>query len=250
MIHPALSPEPFVILGMPRTGTHYLEALLNKHPNVLSNGELLNQYDANWPDKSRLLRSNRELLELAYLRCPARKETKVTHVGCKINEPQFRERPGFFSELVRWPGLKVMLVVRRNALEALRSLVQARQSGQWLKFSSDKDTVPPPRVTLSIADCEAYFKTTEDFHTRVTRSFASSNMLEIEYEGLLGGPDKCLSTIWDFLGVPSRQLSGDAMLQRQEQRSLDQTVENFQELRRHFADGPYAGFFDVGGILD
>ncbi|MCW1754918.1 MULTISPECIES: hypothetical protein [Rhizobium] len=65
------------------------------------------------------MRSNRELLELAYLRCPARKE-KVTQRCCKINEPQFRERPGLFSELVRCPGLRVMIMRRRIALEALR----------------------------------------------------------------------------------------------------------------------------------
>ncbi len=62
------SPGPFVILAMPRTGTHYLEELLNEHPNVLSNGELLNTYDTNWFDKDRLAGSDRALLELAYLR--------------------------------------------------------------------------------------------------------------------------------------------------------------------------------------
>lgn len=54
-------------MAMPRTGTHYLEALLNEHPKVLSNGELLNTCDTNWLDKARMLRSDRELLELAYL---------------------------------------------------------------------------------------------------------------------------------------------------------------------------------------
>lgn len=44
------SPEPFVILAMPRSGTHYLEELLNEHPNVVSNGELLNEYGPNWPE--------------------------------------------------------------------------------------------------------------------------------------------------------------------------------------------------------
>ncbi|MCZ4093177.1 sulfotransferase [Sinorhizobium psoraleae] len=249
MTYPAAPPEPFAILGMPRTGTHYLEALLNEHPNVLSNGELLNPYDANWPDKDRLLRSDRELLELAYLHCTARKE-KVTHVGCKINEPQFKERPGFLCELARWPGLKVILVARKNTLESLRSLVQARRSGHWLKFSSDKDMAPPPRVRLSIAECETYFKTTEDFHAQVQSSFAYSNTLTIEYEGLLGDPAGHLATICDFLGVAPLQHSGEVLIKRQEQRSLNETLENFHELRVHFAEGPYARFFEVSNILE
>ncbi|MGX5804160.1 sulfotransferase [Bradyrhizobium sp. Arg314] len=242
MTHPVPSPGPFVILAMPRTGTHYLEELLNEHPNVLSNGELLNTYDTNWSDKDRLVGSDRELLELAYVRFPNESDKKVTRVGCKINEPQFHERPGFFAELVRWPGLKVILLVRKNTLESLRSLTQARQTRQWLKFSSDNDAAPP--VKLAIPCCEAYFKTADEFHDRVACSFASTDLHVVEYESLLDEPSACLATIWDFLRVPAVRLSGTGILKRQEARALDQTIENFKELRRHFAGGPYARFFE------
>ncbi|TIO04244.1 MAG: sulfotransferase [Mesorhizobium sp.] len=249
MTHNEPTPEPFVILAMPRTGTHYLEELLNEHPTVLSNGELLNEYDPNWPSTDRLLGADRELLELAYVRCPMRDYKNVTHLGCKINEPQFRERPAFFAELARWPALKVILVVRRNVLESLRSFVQARESGQWLKFSSDNDTARPPSVRLSIADCEAYFKAADDFHARVMDSFTSTNLLVMEYESLLHEPAQCLGAVWDFLGVPALEPSDNAILQRQETRPLDQTVENFDELRIHFARGPYSRFFDLGDSM-
>lgn len=109
MTHSTLPPQPFAILAMPRTGTHYLEELVNEHPNVLSNGELLNTYDTNWPDKERLLLSDRELLERAFLRYPPHSDKKVTHVGCKINEPQFQERPSFFAELTAWLDLRLSL---------------------------------------------------------------------------------------------------------------------------------------------
>ncbi|MGX9575404.1 sulfotransferase [Mesorhizobium sp. f-mel] len=247
MSHPMPSPGPFVILAMPRTGTHYLEELLNEHPNVLSNGELLNTYDTNWFDKDRLAGSDRALLELAYLRYPNATNKKVTRVGCKINEPQFNERPGFFAELARWPGLKVILLVRKNTLESLRSLTQARQTRQWLKVSSDNDAAPS--VKLAIACCEAYFEAADEFHNRVAHSFASTDLHVVEYESLLGKPSACLAKIWDFLGVPAFGLSGNPILKRQEARPLDQTIENFEELRRHFAGGPYARFFDVGDHL-
>ncbi|WEX79532.1 sulfotransferase (plasmid) [Sinorhizobium numidicum] len=245
MSHSTLSPEPFAILAMPRAGTHYLEELLNEHPNVLSNGELLNIYDTNWPDKDRLLGSDRELLERAFLRYPTRSDKTVTHVGCKINEPQFHERPGFFAELANWSGLKVILMIRGNTLESLRSLVQARQTRHWLKFSSD-DAAPPPPVTLSLAACEAYFKAADDFHAQVANAFGPTKMLSIEYERLLRDPHACVATILDFLGVPARQLSSRRILQRQETRPLDQTLQNFHELRVHFAHGPYARFFELG----
>ncbi|WP_027155853.1 sulfotransferase [Mesorhizobium sp. WSM2561] len=244
MTHLVPPPGAFVTLAMPRTGTHYLEELLNKHPNVLSNGELLNTYDTNWSDKGRLAGSDHELLELAYLRYPNQTNKKVTRVGCKINEPQLHERPGFFGELARWPGLKVILMVRKNTLESLRSLTQARQTRKWLKFSSDNDATPS--VKLAIPCCEAYFKAADEFHNRVARSFASADLHVVKYEDLLGEPSACMAKIWDFLGVAAFELTGTANLKRQEARPLDQTIENFEELRRHFAGGSYAGFFEVG----
>lgn len=245
MLKSERSPEPFVILAMPRTGTHYLEELLNEHPNVVSNGELLNEYDLNWPDKARLLRSDRELLECAYSHYPTPSDKiDVTHVGCKINEPQFRDRPGMIAELAAWPRLKVV-VCRRNPLESLRSLVQARQTGEWLKYDSGSDGKRPPLVSLSLNACETYFKATAEFHDRIRQSFASSNILDLEYEGLLREPRLCLERVWEFLGVPVQPVCGRVKLQRQEVRPLDQTVENFDQLRREFKEGPYAKYFEA-----
>ncbi|TIL39688.1 MAG: sulfotransferase, partial [Mesorhizobium sp.] len=60
---------------------------------------------------------------------------------------------------------------------------------------------------------------------------------------------QCLGAVWDFLGVPALEPSDNAILQRQETRPLDQTVENFDELRIHFARGPYSRFFDLGDSM-
>ncbi|MEX3672178.1 sulfotransferase [Paraburkholderia phenoliruptrix] len=241
-----LTTQPFVILGMPRTGTHYLEELLNAHPDVLSNGELLNRYDTNWPDTNRLQRSNRRLLELAYLRYPVPKgKDEATYIGCKINQPQFQERPGFFEEMALWPRMKVILMIRGNTLESLRSLVQARQSGQWLRYGAGNDSVPPPQVALSVKACEDYFRASDDFHRQVAESFAPKNVLSIDYEGLLNAPVKCLEPVWKFLGTSVHPCSGTTTLQRQEVRPLEQTVLNFDELKRHFLGSPYAKFFQA-----
>ncbi|MEX3954001.1 sulfotransferase [Paraburkholderia sp. EG287A] len=244
MTHFMPKTQPFVILGMPRSGTHYLEELLNAHPNVLSNGELLNIHDANWPDTNRLKCSNRELLELAYLRYPVQNgKAYATHIGCKINEPQFMERPGFFEELARWPCLKAIFLVRRNTLESLRSLVQARESGEWLKYGSDNWSAPPPQVALTIELCEAYFKAADDFHRQVVDSFAPENLLTMGYENLLNDPAACMEAVQTFLGTSFHPCSHGTTLQRQEVRPLEQTVLNFDELKSHFSGGQYERFF-------
>ncbi|CAM3414795.1 MULTISPECIES: sulfotransferase [Cupriavidus] len=236
---------PFVILGMPRTGTHYLEELLNLHPNVSSNGELLNPYDMNWPDNSRLLRSDRDLLELAYQYYPTRSgKTALTHVGCKINQPQFRERPGFFETLIGWPHLRAIFV-RRNSLESLRSLVQARTSGQWLQYGTCHSLAVPPNVTLTIDECEAYFRIADDFHTLVANSFQRDRIMTIDYEDLLRDPAPCLDAIWFFLGTSPHACSVRTALRRQEMRPLRETVCNFVELKRHFSGGPHTSYFEA-----
>ncbi|EPE93726.1 sulfotransferase [Rhizobium grahamii] len=235
--------EPFVILGMPRSGTHYLEALLNQHPEVHSSGELLNTFDEDWSDKDRLLLPDRELLEYAYRSLP-RIDKNLLRIGCKINEPQFEERPGFFDELAGWPGLRVIFLKRRNTLESLRSLVQARQSGKWLKLRSIHDAAPPPSVRLRIEDCEIYFQKAEQFLSKVRASFAPSNLLVIDYEDLISDTNACLSQVLKFMGLAPLQRVLETAIERQETRPLERSIQNYDELRLHFQDGPYSKFFD------
>lgn len=98
---------------------------------------------------------------------------------------------------------------------------------------------------LPFATCEAYFKAADDFHARVVYAFDSSRIRLIEYERLLRDPVPCVATVLDFLGAPALQLADRGILRRQETRPLDQTVRNFHELRVHFANGPYARFFEL-----
>nr|WP_283234686.1 sulfotransferase [Candidatus Protofrankia californiensis] len=240
-----MTPEPFVILTMPRTGSHHLEALANEHPNVLTNGELLNPWDTGWPGVDRTEMSDGELLELAFVRFPRRDEKyEVSCVGCKINEPQFHERPTFFEELAAWPRLKVIALQRRNLLESFRSLTQARDSGRWLAPSADGPAPVPPRVKLSPADCESYFRSAERFYGRIFARFPPEKIHEIYYEDLGDSPRECLARIWDFLGVPPHPLSGCLLLQQQETRPLGEAVLNYAELRDHFRGTPYQAFFE------
>lgn len=69
---------------------------------------------------------------------------------------------------------------------------------------------PPPRVSLSLNTCETYFKTSSEFHDRIRQSFASSNILELEYERLLPEPHLCLEWVWKFLELSVRPVSGRA----------------------------------------
>jgi Sulfotransferase domain len=241
----AVRPEPFVILALPRAGTHYLEALANEHPYVSSNGELLNPWDTGWPAVDRSVMSDTELLELAFVNFPKWDgKYEVSRVGCKINEPQFRERPTFFEEMASWPQLKVILLRRRNLLESLRSFKQARKSGQWLVHSADGPAPVPPQVTLPVADCEDYFLSAEAFYRSVFDRFAPEMVHVMWYEDLLDQPDICLDRVWDFLRIPPHRLSGRPQLQRQESRPLSETVKNYAELRDHFRGGPYSAFFE------
>jgi Sulfotransferase domain len=241
----SLTPQPFVILAMPRTGSHHLEALANEHPDVSANGELLNPWDTGWPGVDRTNMSDRELLELAFVRFPGRDEKyEVSRVGCKINEPQFHERHTFFEKLVAWPGLKVIALRRRNLLESLRSFVQARESGHWLAPSADGPAPIPPQVTLSPVDCKSYFRRAEDFYERIFARFSPQQVHEIYYEDLRESPRESLDGIWEFLRVPPHQLSGRHLLQQQETRPLSETVLNYVELRDHFRGTAYQAFFE------
>ncbi len=137
----------------------------------------------------------------------------------------------------------MILLIRRNPLESLRSLVQARTSGQWLKYGTCHDSAAPPTVTLTIEECEAYFRAADDFHAQVANSFKPERVLTVYYEDLLSDPAACLEMIWSFLGISLHACSVCTDLRRQEVRPLDETVCNFLELKRHFTGGRYTSYF-------
>src|SRR4051794_31584236 len=68
-----LGATPFVVLATARSGSWHLVELLNEHPNIISNGEILNRDDTSWPAEARPLGSTaHQMVDWALWDAPGR----------------------------------------------------------------------------------------------------------------------------------------------------------------------------------
>jgi hypothetical protein len=233
----------FVVLAVPRTGSWNLVEMLRSHPNIAANGELLNPDDRGWWTRRDGL-SELELLRLGFSEDPRRRKREVLAVGIKVLDVQVGQgsaHRGLLDRLAEDGELRVIILRRRNLAEALRSQMQAEQTGRWLARTGE-DLVPPPKVRLSAAECWSFFRRAERFYDAVERRFALHRTLHVTYEDLCFDQRRQLERLQRFLGVPPCRLSG-ADVRKQEHRPLAETVENHAELRTAFEGTAYARFF-------
>jgi len=137
------------------------------------------------------------------------------------------------------PAIKIAHL-KRNPLESLRSLVQARATGRWQRTGTDDD---PPRVSISVSECEDFFERCARQKELIEARFSAHPRLTVDYSTTLVAPTETLFRLHDFLEVPRVPLRPETYL-KQEHRRLADTVLNFAELRRAFRSRPEAGFFN------
>ena len=168
-------------------------------------------------------------------------------VGFKLFHHQARNDENgrkAWDYLVADKDIRVIRLVRRNMLESMLSLRIAYQTNEWarLKNASRSEVLVPDPLHISPTECEDYFNEIEQFQQWTRDAFSEHQLLEIEYES-----DVCRSfqntmhRIHDFLEVPRRR--AQKMLQKQAQRKPAEQIVNYRELKAHFAETPYAGWF-------
>ncbi len=140
-----MAPVRFVLIGLPRSGTTWLQTLLNSDPRVWCRGEPFDawQIDANG-------RKTRDLPDLvardadpggffdAFLAETRPSGEPLAAIGLKI---LFQHHPALLqSVLPERPDLVLIHVMRENRLAQFASLRQAQITGRW----TEKQTPPTP----------------------------------------------------------------------------------------------------------
>lgn len=244
--------EPFIVISSPRCGSWYLVEALNEHPNVACNGEILNPDDVTWPADRVLPMSDAALIRHSYIDYPLRSgkmpakrdEANITRVGVKVVQlgPHRPEPISFLSSVAQLPGLRVIMLRRINMLEALRSLVQAQLTGEWIRYYDEPGPPAMAPVRIRPEFASMWFAEVSKFYAAMDQIFFAHPRLELNYEQLIADGDVQMHRAWEFLGVDAYDGRRD-LLQRQESRKIRDTVANFEELASFFADGPYGWCF-------
>jgi LPS sulfotransferase NodH len=228
----------FVIFAAPRTGSNWLCSLLDSHPEVLCHHEIFNPEGIFY---SVSLRSGE--LDLGTVEERDRDPAAVLErlwqesfgrrwVGFKLNRDQ---DPRAFALVLADPGIRKILIKRRNRIRTFLSERVALATGEWESYPwsnvTDRKvriTVDPEALRAHVARNEQYFRGLED-RLRET----DQPCLEVTYEALTDVDEQARILSFLDLELPPEGLRGAT--RKQGSRDLRDAIANFEPLARHLA---------------
>jgi LPS sulfotransferase NodH len=225
----AMPEHRFVILAQGRTGSTLLTSLLDSHPQIRCNDELLQRP---------------RLAPLRYVDQVARKATLPWH-GWHLKSEQLQWRQGgrpvgpFLDELEA-RGSKIIYLWRENVLEQCVSMFFAVASGAW-HYRKGKQK---KRVTELKIDPEELGKLMDQRNAVLEsdrKLLSGREYCEINYERDLRTEEArgaALSRVQEFLGVQYHPLVSE--LRKSVNRPMHELLQNYDEIAEAFEGTPHA----------
>jgi LPS sulfotransferase NodH len=215
-------PIRFIVLSQPRTGSSLLCGSIRWHPQLLMQGEVLNQHyrRTELPDDD-----GAERLRAAL--------SFTTHdaVGCKLHACQpdagWDRWESAWDYLAGDPSIRVIHLYRENRLAQRASWKIAERLGEW-----GDQTHVPQRPTIEIARGElTWFDRFNSalYRMRLNR-LPRHPLLQISYESLCHDWPVALEKVLTFIGVDPMPLDQCAI--QGETRPLSEVISNYHEFVR------------------
>jgi hypothetical protein len=137
------------------------------------------------------------------------------------------KRRATWDSLGQIPELRV-LWLERNPVRRVISFAIARKTGKWI----GKKTKAPVQLDADYIPNRLTFeeKWANEAHERLQKC----KIMDVRFESLTAHPDTVLNEIQDFLDLPNRPLH--SLLTRQNPRSLQEMVANFDEVKDALLD--------------
>jgi LPS sulfotransferase NodH len=258
-------PTRFLLLATQRTGSTWVQEMLNSHPRVKvytelfiagSTGmplweprdiEFVNTYwqrHARWPR-----RLTRQLLTIPYLQ-RVFAQPGYEAIGFKYMYDQILRSP-LVLPYTALSKVHVVHLIRHNLLDMVISNQIAMKTGVFHVPTDNRPPIPwapePPREHKIEVDADEVIEQLSRLHrdrqrVRSWLRFTQSRYLELEYETLLQDPNS-FGQIFDFLGLSSpspRALHSG--LRKIVTTPRSEVVENYCELERAITGTPFGIF--------
>lgn len=229
---------PFIITAMGRDGSNWLGQLIENHPTakvrwdnelLMFHGDNARKY-AHYQSAESLLKDTTYNPDADELDAAGLKYTP-TMLGGRVNTAVTDSLHCLYK--LR-PPIRVIHLERRNLLRALVSLRVAQQTNIW-RIDHWR---PPgygdyrrPRIHITLEEFMFCVKSRLERYAGLRREFGGYPSLTICYEDLRSKRDHWLRMVYEFLGLdPDVPLPEDTT-QRQEFRSLSESISNYDKLK-------------------
>jgi LPS sulfotransferase NodH len=259
---------PFVIVSYPRSGTHLLRTSLESHPAVVCQAEPFNSDDRRLPYPQKTPTADVLAGWVFHDRLPDEVKAagfvlQAYHPHALEAFPGIRPNPGWadvWPRLAAMDGLRVLHLERRNLLARHLSHRMARATGSWHAWDPgavdgvthltgrppDGQIGPPqgarPRLAIDPAQLALDFAEVARWRRHAEEALSGHPLLRLTYEELCGDDSAAtLARVQAFLGLEARPLR--SAVSRLEERPPERAIENYAELKHHFAGSPWESFF-------
>lgn len=234
----------FMMVGMMRSGSNFLERKIGMLPSVRCHGELFNPHfvglSADHGDHC--IGFQREDIH-------ARNKDPIGFLNRLILASD-RQQMGFrmfldhdagaMSEALYHPGVK-KVVLTRNLLDSFVSLEIARETDVWLTTESRK--TEPDRVHIDINELTSFALRQSLFYNDVLTILQRTGQpyFHIDYSEIKD--IEVLNDLASFLGVPDRFTSDEEPIKRQNPGRQQDKITNYEDLVKQMRDRRLARWF-------
>ncbi|MFC2023151.1 sulfotransferase [Chloroflexota bacterium] len=244
--------ERFVILGTGRTGSNFLQSLLNSHSEIIAFGELLQTFDViRWDyDHYRRDAPRRQLSAcqddpIGFLETHvfARFPEGISAVGFKLfyTHAQHTRQKSVWTHLRDRQDMKIIHLKRRNVLRAYLSHKVAIESGRWRDLSGEPGG-SSISIQLDYEDCQQKFAETRKQEDEHDILFANHDKIDVYYEELSRDYTSEMRRVQEFLDVEYQVVV--PATRKQARQPLSIAISNYDELKARFKGTPWEGFFE------
>jgi LPS sulfotransferase NodH len=223
----------FTVLAAARTGSNLLCGLLNSHPEILCHHGLFHEGAIHYAIDCREASLNfgthpeRDKDPAAFLDRVWRNNLGMRAVGFKLHRDQHEAAMRLVTQD---PGIRKILLYRRNRIKTYVSVLIAEQTGLWESYGKADDSPLQARVYVDQASLWNYVATIGNFYAQTERALSGSgqDFHVIEYESLTSQTE--LASLLRFLDVSPRELTLTAPSFKRNPEDLSAMIVNFSEL--------------------
>jgi LPS sulfotransferase NodH len=233
----------FLIVSEERTGSTFLEMLLNSHEQIICRGEILNPSEeirrTAMPLSLSVLGAEDDASEYLDGSLYGQVPDHVRAVGFRLMYSHARTGgwENARRRIVDDREIRVIHLTREDLLARYLSYRLALRDGRWIAT----DEAPQPvsdTIHLDVEDCVKSFVESEVNQEAADREFSSHPMYDLTYEKLTTDFEAESRRVLEFLGVEYRPLFSPT--RRQQTRSKREVIENFDELRQFLDQGDWS----------
>ena len=218
----------FVIFGLGRSGSTLLKQLLDSHPEITCEGELLN------PEDNYI--NNPILLKVVY-KFPSQffalrsLLSKKPVYGFTLLFYQYSPPAKLIEKLIK-KNWKFIRIYRENSLDQSLSHLVAEKTKMWHRFDNHETEIP--KLTVSPEELKDRLKIVKKNKQTETKLFENFAHFKVVYEDDLKNESDWTETtrrIFEYLGVNPAPVS--ASIQKTYSRPYSEIIENYDELIKY-----------------